>query len=290
MPIVTSYRNGSTAGTPPTRNDHVRAKRGAVVGWSAGAVRRHTKWLYGVDADALADSGLRGYSVTLTMRDCPPDSDALHRALKSWVERVERLGVTRLHWVIEWQRRGVPHVHAALYVPEAVDAHQPGRSPEFGATAAALWVAVAGGYGASLLGQHYAPISGPLGWLQYLSKHAARGAKHYQRQGHPEGWEKTGRLWGYRGSWPTITPIRYQLSMPAFHRYRRLVRAWRVANARTSGNIARVVYARRMLACNERGLSSVRGVSDWLPEHVTLQLLAMLEREGYDVEQEQLDA
>jgi hypothetical protein len=75
------------------------------------------------------------------------------------------------------------------------------------------------------------------------------------------------------------------MSMAAYHRYRRLVRAWRIADARAAGSVERLVYARRMLECHDRRLSSVRGVSDWLPEHVTLQLLDLLQREGHDVRQ-----
>ncbi|WP_443678868.1 hypothetical protein [Nocardioides daeguensis] len=26
--------------------------------------------------------------------------------------------MTRWHWVVEWQRRGTPHLHLAVYAPE----------------------------------------------------------------------------------------------------------------------------------------------------------------------------
>lgn len=283
MPIVTAYRNGSTAGTPPTKNDHVRAKRDVVQGWSPGAVRRHTKWLYGVDAEALPVDGLRGYAVTLTMRDCPPDADTFHALRRAWVKRMERRGMVRYHWVIEWQRRGVPHIHAAVYFPSDSVEIARGATINPGVLSCVEWVDVAGEYGASIAGQHYDDISGAVGWLKYLSKHASRGAKHYQRSGHPEGWNRTGRLWGHGGEWPTIQPMRYRMSMEAYHRYRRLVRAWRVADARQSGDLARLQFARRMLACSDPRLSSVRGISDWVPEDVTLRLIAMLEAEGHEV-------
>lgn len=283
--MVTAYLNGSTAGTPPGKNDHERAKRDVVKGWSAGAVRRHTKWLYSVDADAL-DEGHVGLALTLTMRDCPPDSDTFHRLRRAWLKRLERAGADRVHWVVEWQRRGVPHVHAAVYFPADDD-----RSDQLlAALCLTAWLAVADEYGALLGGQHFNVVDGPLGWLQYLSKHAARGAAHYQRQGHPEGWAKTGRLWGHTGEWPTIEPMRFSMSTAAFHRYRRLCRQWRIADARSEKDPAvrarREQYAKRMLACNDPRLSAVRGVSDWIPEAVTMELIGLLVDEGHEVIQQ----
>ena len=290
MPVVTSYLNGSTAGTPPGKNDHVRAKRGVVNGWSAAAVRRHTKWLYSVDHEALNGHGEIGFALTLTLRNCPPTSDEFHRLRRAWLDRLRRMGVGRLHWVIEWQRRGVPHMHCAVYFPG-----DEGRDLEvLAALAIFAWTNVAEEYGALVQAQDWKGIDGPLGWSQYLSKHAARGAQHYQRQGKPEGWERTGRLWGYVGDWPVVEPSRLHMSTPAYHRYRRLVRAWRIADARRESDPekrrSRELYARRMLACPDPKLSAVRGVSEWTPEWVTLAFVGLLENEGHRVEQEFPDA
>jgi hypothetical protein len=71
MPTLTSYRNGLTAGVGGGNPSPV--KRGQIKGWSAGAVRRHTAWLYSVDAPTLS-AGFVGHAVTLTVRDCPPTS------------------------------------------------------------------------------------------------------------------------------------------------------------------------------------------------------------------------
>lgn len=82
----------------------------------------------------------------------------------------------------QWQRRGVPHLHCAIWFPDAYDTITPTRA----------WVEVASAYGAGLRGQHARIIDGPVGWFQYLAKHAARGVKHYQRTADsiPEGWQK----------------------------------------------------------------------------------------------------
>lgn len=274
MPTVTAYRNGASAGS--AGRNPAPAKRSTIKGWSPAAVRRHTKWLYSVDAPALDGDG---FALTLTMRETPASADDFHRLRRAWMMRVDRLGASRIHWVIEWQRRGTPHLHCAVYFA-------PGETPDYApAQLIAAWLGVADEHGASLQAQHYDSIDGALGWLKYLSKHAARGVKHYQRQGHPEGWERTGRLWGHAGAWPVDAPMRFDMSMPAYHRFRRLVRSWRIADARASGSASRIRYARRMLMCPDPRLSAVRGVSDWLPEDVSLQLVALLESEGFDVTQ-----
>jgi hypothetical protein len=281
VPTVTAYRNGSTAGIGGGNPNPV--KRGKVVGWSAAAVRRHTAWLYSIDAPRLDGAGT---AITLTMKDTPASADEFHAMRRAFMMRVARLGAIRSHWVVEWQRRGTPHLHCAIYFPE-------GQHDLFGDRASIVrafeiidaWVDVAEPYGAMHQGQHYNPIDGPLGWLKYLSKHASRGVRHYQRTGHPEGWDRTGRLWGHGGDWPTDEPMRFDMSREAYWRYRRLVRSWRVADARASGNPQRIKYARAMLACPQPKLSAVRGVSDWVPEDVTLSLVALLEQEGYEISQ-----
>ncbi|MFT3756842.1 MAG: hypothetical protein QM769_13050 [Pseudoxanthomonas sp.] len=151
------------------------------------------------------------------------------------------------------------------------------------------WVELADAYGAGLRGQHAAPIHGPLGWLQYLSKHAARGVKHYQRTADniPEGWRsKTGRVWGYVGEWPTVEPRRFGLQGAegdgGWFRLRRLVRAWRASDARASGDAWRIRSAREMLKASDPNLSKLRGFSEWMPaEAVQLRMLANVAERGH---------
>lgn len=153
------------------------------------------------------------------------------------------------------------------------------------------WVMLAGGeYGASYRAQHVRPITGAVGWFQYLSKHAARGVKHYQRsaEGIPQAWQSsTGRMWGKVGDWPVRDKIRVNLQDQygdgGYFAFRRLVRSWRVADARAAADPRRELLARRMLACNEAKLSRVRGVSEWIPEAVQDALLANLASRGYSV-------
>lgn len=245
-------------------------KRGVISGWSAGAVRRHTRWLYSVDAPALTGWG---YALTLTLRDCPPDAETWQRLRRAWIMRQERAGLLRLHWLTEWQRRGVPHMHVALYFDRELTPRERWAMLED-------WLAIAGEFRASWRSQDVKPIDGPLGWLQYLSKHAARGVRHYQRWAKPAGWEKTGRLWGHVGEWPTEDPLSVDLSPAEAFRFRRLVRSYRVASARAEGlqrgRWARLPYARRMLRCGDPTLSRVRGLSEWCPEHVAVAFLDLV--------------
>lgn len=281
MPTVTSYRNGTTAGM--AGGNPAPVKRSTVKGWSSGAVRRHTKWLYSIDAPRLSGDG---YALTLTMKETPASAADFHAMRRAFLMRLDRMGAVRHHWIIEWQKRGTPHLHLAVYFDQVNPETE--QNPELPSRPESMiihWLAVAAPYGAQLRAQHYNSISGALGWLQYLSKHAARGVKHYQRQGSPAGWEKTGRLWGYGGSWPVDEPMKFDMSREAYWRYRRLVRAWTIADARKSGIASRMVFSRRMLSCPQPKLSAVRGVSGWVPEDLTLQFVALLESEGFEIVQ-----
>jgi hypothetical protein len=258
---------------------HERAKRATIQGWSSGAVRRHTKWLYSIPVEELDGYG---YAVTLTMRDCPATAADFHRLRRAYLKRVDRMAAIRSHWVIEWQRRGVPHMHTAIYFDRELTVQEK-------LALQMHWVTLCEPYGAMLSGQHVLAISGPAGWLQYLSKHAARGAAHYQRQGKPQGWESTGRLWGHTGAWPEMAAMRFDVPREEYFRYRRLVRAWRYADARSEPDPVvrrrRMISARHMLRSNDRALSEVRGVSEWLDFDWNLAILALLAQQGAPVRQ-----
>lgn len=282
MPVVTVYRHGVTAGVPPLKNDHQRALRDVIGGWSEGATRRNTRFLYSIREDQLDG---RGYAVTLTLRDCPPDSETWHRYRRAWEKRMVRAGMIRLHWVTEWQRRGVPHLHGAIWFPESMPERHARDLIRYS------WMDVAEASGVGLRGQHVHPITGVVGWFQYLAKHAARGVKHYQRSrdNMPEAWqERTGRMWGKGGQWPTREAVRIDLQGRdgdrGYYAFRRMVRAWRVADARAAGDIHRLRSARSMLACNDRPLSELRGVSEWVSEPMTLAMLANLAARGFAVQ------
>lgn len=263
------------------KNNHPRALRGDVQGWSTGATRRNTQFLMSVKEQELTGAG---FAVTLTLRDCPPTADAWHRVRKAWSKRMERAGMLRLHWVTEWQRRGVPHLHCAIWFPDGC----PLDVAKFWAIE--HWLAVAGQYGAGPRGQFVHRIEGPVGWFQYLSKHAARGVSHYQRSAEniPEGWKsRTGRVWGKWGEWPTQAEVRINLEDQhgdgGWFAYRRLCRSWRRADARSSGDAYRIRSARAMLRCSDQGRARVIGVMEWIPYEVQMGFLGNLGSRGFAV-------
>src|SRR4051794_542322 len=170
--------------------------RGEVNGWTRASVRRHKTWLYSVDVGGLDGDG---FGVTLTLRDTP----ASHTDWAALVARLHRAfreaGLSRWHWVVEWQRRGTPHLHLAVYAPPGWSVPGSPISDNVGVWTVRTWLSIAAAYGPGEVGQTSVPITGALGWSKYLSKHASRGVAHYQRQGTPRGWTKTGRLWGKGG-------------------------------------------------------------------------------------------
>lgn len=277
MPIQTVYPLGGKGGVPPMKNSHQRVPRGEVQGWSEGATRRNTQFLMSVIETRLTGAGV---ALTLTLKDCPPNAQEWHRLRRAWVKRMERAGMVRLHWVTEWQRRGVPHLHCALWWPDKYDLETP----------IAAWCEVATAYGAGDKGQFARPIEGAPGWFQYLSKHAARGVKHYQRNAlnMPEGWQKkTGRVWGHSGDWPVQDAVKFDIQDHhgdgGWFALRRLVRSWRTADARAEGNPRRIVNARRMLNCPDVKRSRLIGFMDWMPFDVQMALIGNVASRGYTV-------
>lgn len=281
MPIQTLCPHGLKGGVAPMKNDHRRAPRGEVQGWSDGATRRNTEFLMSIIETRLNGYGL---AVTLTVRDCPPTAQDWHRLRRAWIKRMERAGMVRLHWVTEWQRRGVPHLHGAIWFPS--------RELAIAADPLEAWCEVAEKYGARLGGQHARRIDGPVGWFQYLAKHAARGVRHYQRNPDniPEGWKKkTGRVWGYTGDWPRQEAVRINLQDQhgdgGWFAFRRLIRSWRIADARASGNRWRIRSARRMLKCSDPVRARMLGFMEWIPFDVQIAMLVNVAARGYSVVQ-----
>lgn len=288
MPTLTVYRHGATCGVGNSRA--VPPARGVVQGWTESAVRRNTLFLFSVDESSL--EGLHGLAITLTVGVCPPNPEDWGKARKAFFEALRRSGVFLVHWVTEWQRRGVPHLHLAAYWPDY-------QAPPPGISIIQTWLRIVGRWGAGARGQNVHSIYDALGWNKYTSKHAARGIHHYQRspENIPAEWrgKSTGRMWGKLGDWRIQEPCALDLSWPAFWAYRRRVRRYRIASARTALHAAQersespqglrklrryLVLHRRMLRTPDARLGAVRGIRGWVPEAVTLGMLASLPADG----------
>lgn len=260
------------------RNDHLRAKREECSGWSAKSARSNTRFLQSVKLESLTGVGI---AFTLTLKNCPATADEWHKLRRAFAKRIERAGMIRLHWVTEWQRRGVPHLHGVAYFPD----DRP--SQYWSGLIVTHWLDLAAPYVCAVWAQNAKPITDALGWVQYLAKHASRGAGHYQRsrENIPEGWrEKTGRMWGKWGEWEVGDPLKFNVPMPAMHAHRRLFRRWQISEARSKGDWRGVKYSRRCLRCHIKTLSTVRGVAGWIPEDVQLAMVHWLAASGYTVE------
>lgn len=253
--------------------------------------------MYSIDENSLTGEG---YAVTLTLRRCPPTHEHWKKLREAYFDRIRRSGFARVHWVTEWQRRGVPHLHCAIYLPKGID-------PK---TLIYRWIDVSSDYGPSFSGQHMVRITKVVGWLQYVAKHASRGLGHYQRspENIPKGWEKTGRMWGKLGDWPTREAIKMDVPMAAFWQFRRIVRRYRIADARQEVHLAvkaqadkvrkaginsvkvkvqsapRIRAARTMLKSANPSISAVRGVSEWIEMPIQVAILEHLSAQGHVID------
>ena len=278
MARVTVLPNGVTASFPRSGPMEVEPpKRGEVRGWSAQATRRLRRWFYSVDGRALDG---RGFALTLTVLHLPPSAADWTRTRERFMARLRRAGLVRGQWLTEWQRRGVPHLHGCAFFEETSTLTE--------SDIVAHWVAAAAEWEPSASAQHVTSLWGLSGWLQYQAKHSVRGVRHYQRANVPEAWQKgTGRLWGAVGEWPTREEV-IEVSTASYHRFRRLLRGWLIAQARVAARkskdpkkkdaeLRRAAWLRGLLRDPDRARSTVRAVGEFCPELVARRLLAAAE-------------
>lgn len=273
-------------------------RRSVVRGLTPGAARRNKRWLMSIDQHKLTGVAL---TFTLTLRDIPESCAEWIAARKALLMRFRRYGVLRCHWVMEWTKRGRPHLHGIAFIPAFKN--QPGRlvgrtwevfTPDL---LVKWWTEVAGQWGVSPRGQHVQiGRRTNTAWLRYMAKHASRGVGHYQRQAEaiPKGWKTTGHMWGTMGDdWP-LHMEQHDIPTWAFHHLRRQVRRMIRAKARVlvaSGVPKQVDQGRVMLAYLERltrrplkdgkpisvaawvEQSTRLGISEWVPFEISVELL-----------------
>jgi hypothetical protein len=284
MAKVTFGPNGLKAAVPGPGNPNP-AKRGNIVGWSAAAARRNRTFLQSV---VLPDVEGAGFFFTLTVRDLPASSKEWARMVDVWLKWIRAHGCIRHHWVVEFQRRGVPHLHVVAYWPTAhVQSDLGWHDPLFGAVD--HWLALTAHLGSSPLSQQVRQCDRRVELLRYMAKHSARTADHYQRQAQalPKGWQSVGRLWGKGGTWPTRSEV-WETNDVGWFVFRRRVRWWLKREAARklalvpphddAGRVAArraIVHARTCLRCTDgKAHSRVKPLGLWIPEDVSRQLLA----------------
>lgn len=264
-------------------------ERTATKGWTPNVARRNEQRLQQIDFDAV--EGVPAFG-TLTMPSGQMEdvtAAMFHSWLKSWLRYMKRHGMSHYYWILEFQASGNPHLHVLVWLdhtPDPLETYRALRS----------WVGILNksGVGARLQGQIWESIdvggvitvdgervpAHPERVLMYLAKHAARGVAHYQRQieNMPEDWQyRSGRVWGHDRGLPLREQQEVECDYPTFHRFRRLVRRWRLAEARSIKDADRrraaIVQARGSLKCGRPDISPYRGVSAWIPASVASQLL-----------------
>lgn len=283
MPKVTLMPFGIKAAMEG-RNKTARGRRGECRGWSTDAARRNDLFLRSVDPQGLLDG--QAFALSLTVRDIPPTHQAWEALRKAFVERLRRMGMVRLHWLTEWQPRhqygtgSAPHLHGIVTFHRCwcpVDRTYI-RNTDFMIREA--WLAVSKQYGTSYKSQHVVPVTHVKGWFLYLASHCARGVKHYQRDAAniPQGWQKTGRMWGKSGEWP-VSSTELPFTEAAYFMLRRFIRSYVLSKHRTElatgkhqeRTLKRIRYVRRKLNRGSERLSRVISVSEWCPPEIVLR-------------------
>lgn len=269
MPIATIVPNGGKSYMPCPAPEQEPPKRGETSGWNRAVARRNTDFLMSVQADQLTG---HGYALSLTLKDCPATPGDWQKVRRAYVERLRRMGLVRMHWLTEWQRRQVPHLHGAVWFDRPIELPR----------LILHWLAVADAYRAGPFSQYVTEIRGTVGWFEYLAKHASRSVTNYQRspESVPKHWAGvTGRMWGHIGSWPVAEPKDIEIPWGAFFRYRRYMLAYQVGKARRQSDTPRAQFYRRYLKAARRGaMETTHGVAlprVWIPEDDQWQLLAL---------------
>jgi hypothetical protein len=175
------------------------------------------------------------------------------------------------HWLVEFQSRGAPHMHLFLVL------HWSGAF-KFRSVLMQKWLSLVASTGALERGQHTSQLDDPLGWLRYLARHGSRSISHYQRDGLPDGWTVTGRLWGRFGPWH-LSSERYVCNDRVYFQLRRIALKLMTQQARRDLETAwlfgdlkkiqaiktRINRLRLRLRASDPWKSASTGVADWLP-------------------------
>lgn len=263
--MIVILPNGGRMYRPCPRPTREQPKRGVCRGWTRDVSRGNTDFLHSVDSAFLSGSG---FALSLTVRDCPETPQAWQDARIRFVHRLRRLGLVRLHWLTEWQRRGVPHLHAAAWFADPLPID----------SLLGHWLASARSYGPGLQSQHIVPLRGSAGWFEYLGKHGARSVFNYQRcsENIPDAWSGvTGRMWGHCGEFPLKEPKHVDAPESVELQYRRLMVRFQIGKAKRQGDVRRVRYLRRYLSNAPKETSRAAALPRWwIPEEYQWALLS----------------
>lgn len=252
-------------------------ERGEIKGWSVGSAKRNMDFLKSIyipDLDGVA------LAITLTVKEIPHSHHEWSYLQKQLLQQLRKWSLVRAHWVTEWTKRNVPHLHiTAFFDPDYIE-----ECPNIAINIEQYWLKITRHLKTLPRGQHVAMMDADAGWFQYVSKHASRGHAHYQREkgNIPKTWHKTGKLWGKSGEWPIVKET-FMVDRKTFWRLRRKIKNWLRVTAqaelvraqgmrngkRRDSSIKtakrRISYLNQSLKRNERKISEVRGINEWIP-------------------------
>ena len=286
---VVSIVAGNPDAKPPEKTE--------VKGWSISSARSNREFLFSVDAANL--SAYSGWSFTLTLgKQSLPSPSQFHRLIDNLKRYLKDNGASFGHWLIEWQRRGVPHLHGVYFASAGVRCDQ----RDF---VIAWWLRhpLIRSTGAQIFGQDMKLIFNAVGWLGYLDKHGSRGIQNYQRSPDniPAAWQgSTGRMWGRFGRWPLHEAREINFEAQSYAQLaamKRQLMRWMCNYLASQG--APPVYPRQQLLSVMRAdlqhradmrvrrfwqrhrRSSAKdsryyGLSVWIPAHVVIGMVAYL--------------
>lgn len=277
-----------TAFQPPERTE--------TKGWTRNVARRNEQRLQQIDF-AHVDGVPAFVTLTMPSKQMADVSAAMfHAWLKRWLQFMKRHGMLHYYWILEFQATGNPHLHVLVWLDhtsEPLEQYKALRSwvnmlNKSGVGArqqAQIWESI--DVGGELTVDGETVPAHPERVLMYLAKHAARGVAHYQRQlsNMPADWQhRSGRVWGHDRGLPLRDAESVEVDYPTFWRYRRLVRSWRLAEARAVEDPRRravaISAARGMLRWSDPSEAPYRGISAWIPADVSRRLLDAAEKGG----------
>lgn len=245
-------RHGVSGGRPgPGGNP---GKRNIGSGWSKSAASANSKWL-----QSVVPPDCYGIALTLTIKEMPTP-DKWRSYLENFNQFLSRHKlIDSYHFVVEWQKRGHPHVHYMIYLHI-----QDSAFPDWSVIFRQRWVNITAN--AVMVSQYAKAVVDVRGWLEYVAKHAARGMYHYQRSGMPDAWkgQSTGRMWGYGGSWQAKKEAKVSLSESDFVCFSRLLRTYMKKQGRRK-------QKRNLFFTKDKIYPS--GISEWVSHDAVLRML-----------------
>lgn len=280
-------------------------------GWTKHAALRNRAFLWSVVPEQL--SGF-GYSITHTVLhcDCP---NLWQKWVSAYLDNLrKRWPLTRYHLVVEWQKRGMPHLHAAVWF-HGLDAdrqtcssagHLTGSGPNgtiiegvdipLPEQLIRLWMKVAAAGEPARVSQDVKTITTDDAghWLQYLAKHAVRGVSNYQRSSEnvPALWKgETGRVWRKGGDWPTENRVEvHGLTKDDEYQYRRVFCRYLASlpasmRVKQSDKVSVQRYWKSWRKCSDTARSHLRAPSSFISIETQVRIIKSINPAAYFVDE-----